>query len=349
MVTSGLKLAFKVFSTSLGFFNPFELNFAVTYKCNSKCIFCNIWKEKRRDELTLEEIEKFSKKINFIHWIRLTGGEPFLRKDYVDIIKIFDENLSDLYLISTPTNGLLPDLILEKVKDVLKFFKKKYVLTVSLDGPEEIHDKIRGLKGSWNKALETYKKLKKLEKKHKNFKVFFGYTISPANIGFFEKTMKEVKKSVRNITAKDFHVNLFQVSEVYYKNKDAKIEESFFKNAQDELDTILKFRGRSKNYIEIIENRYLKMGKEYLRTRKIPINCNVFNLSCFVDPFGDVYPCTIFNQKLGSLRKNDYDLKEILTSEKTKNIMKKIADNKCPQCWTPCEAHQIILSNWLKL
>jgi len=349
MVMSGLKLAFKVFSTSLGFFNPFELNFAITYKCNSRCEICNIWKEKRTDELTIEEIEKFSKKINFIHWIRLTGGEPFLRKDYVNIVKTLNENLSDLYLITTPTNGLLLDLIYEKVKNVLNFFKKKYIITVSLDGPKEIHDKIRGIKGSWEKAVETYKKLKELEKGYKNFKVFFGYTISPLNIGLFEKTIEEVRKLIPEITAKDFHINLFQVSEVYYKNKDVKIEESFFKNAQKELDSILKLRVKSKNYIESIENKYMKLGKEYLKTKKIPIKCNVFNLSCFVDPFGDVFPCTIFNEKLGNLRKNNYDLKGILTSEKTKKIVKKIIDNKCPQCWTPCEAHQIILSNWLKM
>ena len=346
---SGLRLAFKVFSTSLGFFNPFELNFAITYKCNSRCEICNIWKEKRTDELTIEEIEKFSKKINFIHWIRLTGGEPFLRKDYVNIVKTLNENLSDLYLITTPTNGLLLDLIYEKVKNVLNFFKKKYIITVSLDGPKEIHDKIRGIKGSWEKAVETYKKLKELEKGYKNFKVFFGYTISPLNIGLFEKTIEEVRKLIPEITAKDFHINLFQVSEVYYKNKDVKIEESFFKNAQKELDSILKLRVKSKNYIESIENKYMKLGKEYLKTKKIPIKCNVFNLSCFVDPFGDVFPCTIFNEKLGNLRKNNYDLKGILTSEKTKKIVKKIIDNKCPQCWTPCEAHQIILSNWLKM
>jgi len=349
MVMSGLRLAFKVFSTSLGFFNPFELNFAITYKCNSRCEICNIWKEKRTDELTIEEIEKFSKKINFIHWIRLTGGEPFLRKDYVNIVKTLNENLSDLYLITTPTNGLLLDLIYEKVKNVLNFFKKKYIITVSLDGPKEIHDKIRGIKGSWENAIGTYKKLKELEKEHKNFKVFFGYTISPLNIGLFEKTIEEVRKLIPEITAKDFHINLFQVSEVYYKNKDVKIEESFFKNAQKELDSILKLRVKSKNYIESIENKYMKLGKEYLKTKKIPIKCNVFNLSCFVDPFGDVFPCTILNEKLGSLRKNNYDLKGILTSEKTKKIVKKIIDNKCPQCWTPCEAHQIILSNWLKM
>ena len=99
--------------------------------------------------------------------------------------------------------------------------------------------------------------------------------------------------------------------------------------------------------ISSIEDEYLKLGKEYLKTGKIPIKCNVFNLSSFVDPFGNVYPCTIFNRKLGNLRENNYDLKKILLSEKAKKVKEEIIKDNCPQCWTPCEAHQMIVSNWI--
>jgi MoaA/NifB/PqqE/SkfB family radical SAM enzyme len=348
MVIPELKLTSKVLSTNLGFFNPFELNFAITYKCNSKCTICNIWKEKGLDELSLEEIEKFSKKINFVHWMRLTGGEPFLRKDYVNIVKILNDNLTGLYLITTATNGLLPDLIHEKVKKVLEFLKKRYIITVSLDGPEKIHEKIRGVEGSWNKAIETYKKLKSLEKKYKNFKVFFGYTISPLNLGFFKRTLNDVKRLIPKIKANDFHVNLFQTSDVYYKNEGVFLDKKYFVDAINELDSILKLRGKPKNYLELIENKYLELGKKYLKTHKIPIKCNIFNLSCFIDPFGNVFPCTILNYSLGNLRENDYDLYKILSSDNAKKIKEKIMNGECPQCWTPCEAHQIILSNWLK-
>jgi radical SAM protein with 4Fe4S-binding SPASM domain len=279
----------------------------------------------------------------------LTGGEPFLRKDYVGIVRLLNKNIPDLILITTPTNGHLSDLIYENVKKVLGFFEKNYVITVSLDGPKTIHEKIRGIKGSWDKAVGTYRKLKELEKEHKNFKVFFGYTISPFNVGFFDKTLEEVKEVIPEINVNDFHVNLFQTSGVYYKNLEKEVGKDYPKKSQKEIDMILKLRGGSINPIKMIETKYLELGKEYLKTKEMPIGCNVFKLSCFVDPFGNVYPCTIFDRKLGNLRDNDFDLKKILVSEKTKKIRDEIVKKKCPLCWTPCEAHQIIMSNWFKI
>jgi radical SAM protein with 4Fe4S-binding SPASM domain len=252
-----------------------------------------------------------------------------------------------LYLLTTPTNGLNSDLILKKVREVLKFFKKRYVITVSLDGPKKIHNKIRGSKIAWDSAIKTFHELKELEKNYKNFKVLFGYTISPYNLGAFAKTLEEVKKIMPEITANDFHINLFQASDIYYCVKDIK-EKDYSKKARKEIDVILSLREKKFGIIDMIERKYLELGKKYLKSGKTPLSCNIFNLSCFIDPAGNVYPCTIFNRKLGNLRDFDYDLKKILTSEKAKKVREEIVQNKCPQCWTPCEAHQMILSSFLK-
>jgi len=341
-------LLYKVFSTNLGFFNPYELNFAITYNCNSRCKTCNIWKIKSKNELTLKEIEKIVENNKFINWIRLTGGEPFLRNDYTEIVKILDKNLN-LYLLSTPTNGLSTDLIYKNVKHILKFFRKRYIITVSLDGTQKIHDKIKGIKGSWLRAIKTYKKLKDLEKQYKNFKMFFGYTISPFNVRVFMQTLNEVNEILSKITVNDFHINLFQTSNIYYHTKRIKISNNYFKDTEKEINVILNKRKKSFNPISSIENKYLILGKKYLEVKKTPVKCNIFNLSCFVDPYGNVYPCTIFDRKLGNLRENDYNLKKILTSETAKKVKQEIIKNKCSQCWTPCEAHQLILSNWWRI
>lgn len=346
---SFLKLGLKVFSTNFGFFNPYELNFAITYKCNSRCKTCNIWKIRSENELSIKEIEKFSQQIKFINWIRLTGGEPFLRDDYEDIVKLLNFSIPHFFLLTTPTNGLLPNLIYGKVKKVLKFFRKKYIITVSLDGPIDIHDEIRGIKGSWQRAVETYKKLKKLEKKYGNFKVFFGYTMSLFNAGFFEKTFRMLKKEIPELTIDDIHTNLFQTSAIYYRIKgSSKNEKDCRRILKQEVINALELKKKLLNPISLIERKYLRLGKKYLETGKTPIKCNIFNLSCFVSPYGDIYPCTIFDRKLGTLRENNYDLKKILRSNTAKKIKREIIQNKCPQCWTPCEAHQLIMSNWFQ-
>jgi hypothetical protein len=61
-----------------------------------------------------------------------------------------------------------------------------------------------------------------------------------------------------------------------------------------------------------------------------------------------VFPCTIYEKKLGNLRNADFDLGRIWRSAEARTLQKEIWDYKCPQCWTPCEAYQSIMGNLLR-
>ena len=148
------KLGLKVLKNNMGLSTPpYQLNFAITFWCNSRCTFCKIWEMKPKNELTLEEIDKFTKNASYIQWVRLTGGEPFVRPDYVDIVRTFYKNCPDIYLLSSPTNAILPDQIYDKIAKVLEFFDRKYIITVSLDGDKEMHDRVRGIEGNFDSAM----------------------------------------------------------------------------------------------------------------------------------------------------------------------------------------------------
>lgn len=222
------------------------------------------------------------------------------------------------------------------------------MISVSLDGPKNIHDNIRGIHGNWDRVIETFRKLKKLEKTHKNFEVFFGYTISPFNIGKFKETVEEVKKVFPSVSYDDFHVNIFQLSEIYYHTTQKNVKNINFKEfarmATEEIKDILSNK-RFPGIIGLIEKKYLKLGMKYLENWKMPIDCNIYNLSAFIDPYGNVYPCSIFNVNLGNLRKENYNLLKILNSSKALKVRNIIKKKKCPHCWTPCEAHQTIISS----
>ncbi|MCD6403509.1 MAG: radical SAM protein [Candidatus Aenigmarchaeota archaeon] len=317
------------------------MNFAITYVCNSRCKFCNIWKLKPRNELTLEEIKIFARKAKFFKWVRITGGEPFLRKDYEEIIKVFDEN--GVYVITTPTNGLTTSLIERKAKNVLSSIRARYVITVSLDGPKDIHDKIRGITGSYERSITTYIRLKKLERFYPNFRVMFGYTISNLNVGKFFQMVESVRRFIPEITYDDFNVNLVHSSEIYYHTKK---KTDIAKRMKTEVLKILKKKKPFSSAIDFIEFIYLSLAREYIETKRTPLPCKVYNLSAFVDPVGNVFPCTIFNFKLGNLRDFNYDILRILKSRRALKARKLIKDGKCPHCWTPCEAHQNIVSNF---
>ncbi|MGC9149760.1 MAG: radical SAM protein [Candidatus Micrarchaeia archaeon] len=328
--------------SNLNLSKPFMLNFAITYHCNSRCLTCNIWKKKSKNELSLEEIENFARENRFV-WIRLTGGEPFLRSDIVEIAKIF-EKYSKPYFVSIPTNAILPELSYKKIEEISKL-NFRLAITISLDGYKELHDKIRGVEGNYEKAIYLFKKLRELKKKRKNLEVMFGYTISYFNLGAFEKTFKEVKKEIPDITPNDFHVNVFHTSQHYYSNLDLKA--SYDKKFLDEVKKVIELQKGKFGIIPLIESFYLKKSLDYIKNSKTPIQCKALVSQIFIDPYGNVYPCTIWGKKLGNIRKES--LREILQKDETKKIRKIIEEGKCPNCWTPCEAHPSILGNVFKL
>ena len=126
----------------------------LTLACNAHCIHCGSSAGKRReDELTTEEAIKLIEELADLGCssITLSGGEPLLRDDWTDLaLRITDSGMR----LEMITNGLL---IAEQADTIAK--ARFFAVTVSLDGPSDIHDKLRGTKGGFVKLLEGAKAL----------------------------------------------------------------------------------------------------------------------------------------------------------------------------------------------
>ena len=321
---------------------PYKLTFVATYKCQSRCVYCKIWEKRPKNELTLDQIKTFFKKSNKFSWVDLTGGEVTLRKDYVDIANAIITNCKNLYHLHTPTNGLAPVLIEKRIKEILELKPNKFIVTVSLDGPRELNDKLRGIKGDFDKVIDTVKRLRQINQK--NFGVVIGFTLSSSNKGTFQQMIDQVKDEIPEIEPDNFHMNVVHVSGHYYDNTNTNTLNA------DLRVVFKKYRESRKNNftpIGFLENRYLKLADNYLQTGKTPITCQALAGSVFIDSFGDIYPCTIYSKKLANIKDINYNLEEYWNTSLIKNIRKDIVKGNCPHCWTPCEAYQSILSNFL--
>ena len=95
--------------------SPISLIHFLTNRCNARCSFCFIDFDNPKTfagELTIEEIEKLTKTMgNTLLNVNFTGGEPFARKDIIDIAKLYVKNTT-IQSIYITTNGSLPDRIL---------------------------------------------------------------------------------------------------------------------------------------------------------------------------------------------------------------------------------------------
>ncbi|MEA1929010.1 MAG: radical SAM protein, partial [Candidatus Auribacterota bacterium] len=180
--------------------HPYKLTLALTYHCNFHCRTCLTWQRPPAEEMTLEDIGRFFQKQNYFSWVDLTGGEITLRSDLPEIIETITKNSRRLVLLHFPTNGSLPEMAIRAVRAVKRRPGLKVIVTVSLDGPLEIHDHLKGIKGSWEQALETFTALRR----EKGVEVFLGMTLQRENIDLRQDTIAAVRERIPTIRASDF-------------------------------------------------------------------------------------------------------------------------------------------------
>ena len=325
---------------------PYKLTFGITYNCNSRCLTCNIWNNKpAKGELTLEEIQEFAKKNDSFEWLTITGGEPFLRSDIVQAVRAFYDNCKDLYIVTIPTNSLCPpDLIESKVEQMLNIGIPRLTITLSLDGYGEVHDRVRGVPGNFEKVMEMARRLRNLQQRHPNLGLVFGYTMSKYNVGMLEKTIEEVGKRVPGISYNDFHVNAGQVSDVYYKNEDMDLmgERAAMAN---ELEAVIRKRTMQIGAIPVIESAFLRNLVKYIRTGKMPLRSKSLDASLFLDSYGNVYPSIMWGRRIGNIKETGYDLRPMWNNAEAEEVRKLIREGKEPSSWTSCEAYQALVGN----
>jgi sulfatase maturation enzyme AslB (radical SAM superfamily) len=274
----------------------------------------------------------------------MSGGEIFLRGDLEDLVSLIIKTQKRLALLHFPTNGFFTDKITKLVNFILQNSKVKLIVTISLDGYEELHNYIKGI-NSWRRSIDTYRELKKIRNSH--FKVFLGYTLNNFNFDKIDKTLEELRKEFPYIKYSDIHINIIHTSEHYYSNLSASIDKKGIETSVDNY--IGKRKYKLYNPIDYLEYKYHAFIKDYLGDNRTPLSCRSLINSIFIDPEGNVFPCSIYNKNLGNLRDNDYDLNKMLKSKQADILREDIGKHACPQCWTPCEAYQMILASFLKL
>lgn len=145
----------------------FSLPIYVTNRCNARCLTCNIWKKRPKEDLNVDIIEEIlgSKVIHGWTEFLLTGGEFFLHPKYREILSLFSNR--DYCLLS---NGILADLLIEAIQE---FDVKK--LHLSLDGTPETNKMIRG--------VDCYSNIQKIidELQNEDVSISVEYTVSPWN------------------------------------------------------------------------------------------------------------------------------------------------------------------------
>ena len=330
-------------------FNPNQVGYVIFYVtniCNFRCNFCfyseEITKGKKNDQLTLDEIVKIAPKIGPLLQLSLTGGEPFLRKDFTQVADILIKN-TKAHFVTIPTNGSLPERIEDFYSYLLKAHPDSFFRCVfSIEGIGSIHDELRGVTGSYNKIIRSYEKVMKLKEKYKNLVVDSNSVFTKNSEDTLIETLKHLRKnfkfdniSVTYARGKIPDEKLKSQSRKKYEEVNNFIEQMYRPKEQRRFSSVWRAINSltRENIYEVAFND--KFVNPCVASRKIVI----------ISETGEVRPCEILDNSLGKLKDFDYDLKKVLASEENRKLKKWIKDSKC-KCTFECATAASIAWNY---
>ena len=266
---------------------PNDLVLAITYNCNSKCRMCNIWKMEQMPILDLAEYEKLP---DSLHEVNITGGEPFLSQNLIEIIKILIAKNPRMRIIIS-TNGFATELIKAKMQEILRI-KPDVGLGISLDGLGEVHDQIRGIPGGFQKVLNTVKALKLLGVKNMRL----AFTAGDYNIDQLNKVYKFAGELGLEFTLAAVHN-----AENYFNTVDNQI--SKIENFRREFKQLISAEFKSWNFKRWMRAYFAFALFKFIETQKrlLPNYSGLDNM--FIDPMGNVYPADVSGHIMGNLQK----------------------------------------------
>ncbi|MFA5411264.1 MAG: radical SAM protein [Candidatus Omnitrophota bacterium] len=166
---------------------PRELHIELTYRCNLRCLMCDLWdahtrsnNQTKNPELTHADIERLcsdTELLDDIETVVLSGGEPFLVDDFVETLIFFKKRMPKSF-IWVLSNLYDSKLILSSLGQIAKRHEVDFGIGTSLDGGEFVHNKIRGSSDSFQRLMDT---LKDIRREFPKVKFFISFTITPLN------------------------------------------------------------------------------------------------------------------------------------------------------------------------
>jgi MoaA/NifB/PqqE/SkfB family radical SAM enzyme len=300
---------------------PFLILF-INSLCNMRCEHCFYWQQLNQpDDLSFEELVALSDELGPIENLNLSGGEPFLRKEFGAICRQFIQRngVKEIYV---PTNAYFAERTIDAIRDVLKEPSLRlFGVEISLDGMPKFHDEFRKTKNSFRKAMETYDALAKLQEEDNRLQI---HAISTATAG----NMNEIKQLTTYLfdrCPKMMHHNL---AIIRGDRKNPTLEGPALQEYKDLYQYLRRL------WSDREERRYGSTVEPMLQWAKLKgaeqkrqfVPCRAGVLSAVVHANGDIGVCEQ-RPPIGNLRRNTF--KEIWQSTHATEIRGSISHKEC--------------------
>ena len=287
-----------------------DLTVISTYRCNSRCQMCYIWKNPtdQKEEVSLETLSKLPGGFDNLN---VSGGEPTLRRDLGEIAELLHPKARVLEISS---NGLHP----EKLVPIIKKFPNIKV-RFSLEGDELTNNTIRGEKDGYATKIAGLRTLQEAG----GTDLGFAFVIQDENADQLLQVYEKARKMGVELSTSTLH-NAWQ----FYKNDNYFYDRVKVARKVEGLITAMLASGTPKNWFRA----YLNLGLiEKILGHQRLIRCTAGTDFAFIDPWSDVWTCNVRSDLLmGNLARQSWE--EILASAQARQAINKV--HGCEQnCW----------------
>jgi MoaA/NifB/PqqE/SkfB family radical SAM enzyme len=271
---------------------------------------CNVWKNPSvpGEEVSLKTLEKIPYGVDYLN---LTGGEPTLRKDLMEIVELLYPRAATFEISS---NGLHP----ERIEPIIKKYPCVRI-RFSLEGHEETNNSIRGEKAGYARKINGLLRLKELGATD----IGFGAVIQDENAAQLTGLFDLAREHNLEFATSILH-NGFQ----FHKNDNTPYDRTYIaKNIEKLIEAQLSARN-----VKIWFRAYLNLGLiEKVLGHDRMLRCTAGKDFVFIDPWGEVFACNVDpNLKMGNLERQSWD--EINNGSAANQVKEKV--RQCRQnCW----------------
>lgn len=276
-----MNLLYEMTSRALELGVPISVHLDITYRCNERCLHCYLDHDDR-GEMTTAEIKDVLHQLaeagTFL--LALSGGEIFMRRDFFEILE-YARKL--LFSVKLKTNGAM--IREPEARRLAQLGVQNVQISIYSDRPE-VHDAITKLPGSLKRSLEAIRLLKT-----------HGVRVTIANV---------------LMTA-----NLFEDAGVLQLAKDLGVSYALDPMVTPKMDgdvSTLSLRAPLWALQKAVRNQELAGAiDEDSSSCPAPITeiaedlpCSAGHNSCYISPYGDVFPCVQFPLPSGNLRRQTF-------------------------------------------
>lgn len=323
--------------------NPLTFTFSVTAACQSRCQTCNIGNvyldnpRIAKNNLSLEEIEKVFRSLGRVYFFNVSGGEPFMRKELPEIIRLACIHLKPR-LLHIPTNGIAARQIEKATLQILaymdEFLPASVPITIkpSIDGVGAMHDHVRGYPGNFEKLEQTIELLLQIRKSHPRLHVDLGTVISNYNLHHLD----EIEDWVHARGVESYRHEIAEQRAEFHNLGDpitpsADVYRQLVERFKEKILVNVRKKAPLTRVTEAVRLVYYDVAVQILEQRRQVTPCygGISNIHMNYD--GEVWPCCVLGgtQSMGRVREHGYDIQALLRSASAGATRQYIAEGNC--------------------